>query len=81
MARKSVFTCSVQLQPLRGFRLVRGKFKFCILPLSGFLFSIANVFCRQLVESVDAEPIDTEGQLYRISAPSWSLLGKGRYDI
>ena len=41
---------------------MRGKFNFCFLELSGIFFP--NIFNLQLVESVDAELMDREGQLY-----------------
>ena len=41
---------------------MHSKFKFCFLELSGFFFP--EVFSRQLVESMDVEPADTENQLY-----------------
>ena len=39
------------------------KFKFCFLELSGIFFR-PNIFYPWLLESVDAELVDTEGQLY-----------------
>ena len=39
------------------------QIQFCFFKLSGF-FSFFNIFYPRLVESVDAEPTDTEGQLY-----------------
>lgn len=35
-----------------------GKFKFCILELSVFFFSI--IFDPQVIESMHVEPVDTE---------------------
>lgn len=46
--------------------LVHNKFKVCFLELSGICFS-QNILDPQLVKSTDAEPIDTESQLY----PFW----------
>ena len=42
---------------------VQGKFKFCFLELTGNFF-FSNVFDPRLVESMDAEPADMEGQPY-----------------
>ena len=41
---------------------VCGKFKFCLLELSEYFF--LNFFHLMLVESPDAESVNTEGQLY-----------------
>ena len=41
--------------------MVHGKFKFFCLELSGIFF--LNIFNPKLVESIDAEPMDTEGTL------------------
>ena len=41
---------------------VCGKFKVCLLELSEIFF--LNFFYLMLVESPDAEPVNTEGQLY-----------------
>ena len=38
-----------------------GKFKFCFLELSGIFF--LNIFNPKSVESIEAEPMDTEGTL------------------
>lgn len=40
--------------------LMCGKFKFCLLKLSGIFFS--NIFNPRLVESIDAPPAGTKGQ-------------------
>ena len=40
-----------------------GKFKFCLVELSGFFFFFPNISDPWLVECMDAEPADTEGQL------------------
>ena len=54
--------------------LVCCKFKFCFLELSGtFFFKI--IFDPGLVESEDAEPKNTEGQLYN----NFKMLGTSEY--
>lgn len=42
--------------------LGQGKFKFCFVELSGIFFQI--IFNLRLVEFVNVEPTDMEGQLH-----------------